>query len=29
MAISKAVREIVYAKYGGRCAYCGENENKI
>ena len=24
MAISKAVREIVYAKYGGRCAYCGE-----
>lgn len=23
MAISKAVREIVYQKYGGRCAYCG------
>lgn len=26
MAISKAKREAVYAKYGGRCAYCG---NKI
>ena len=23
MAISKKVREAVYEKYGGRCAYCG------
>lgn len=23
MAISKQEREIVYQKYGGRCAYCG------
>ena len=23
MAISKQEREIVYRKYGGRCAYCG------
>lgn len=23
MAISKAVRQKVYEKYGGRCAYCG------
>ena len=24
MGFSKKVRESVYAKYGGRCAYCGE-----
>lgn len=24
MAISKKIREIVYAKYDGRCAYCGD-----
>ena len=24
MAISKKVREAVYQKYGGRCAYCGQ-----
>lgn len=23
MAFSKAVRQVVYEKYGGRCAYCG------
>ena len=23
MAISKKTREVVYQKYGGRCAYCG------
>ena len=23
MAISKKIREAVYQKYGGRCAYCG------
>lgn len=23
MALSKATRQIVHAKYGGRCAYCG------
>ena len=23
--ISKALRHTVYRKYGGRCAYCGEN----
>lgn len=25
MSISKATRQIVYEKYGGRCAYCGRN----
>lgn len=24
MAISKSKREAVYAKYGGKCAYCGK-----
>lgn len=24
MAISKSKREAIYAKYGGRCAYCGK-----
>lgn len=23
MALSKAIRQVVHAKYGGRCAYCG------
>lgn len=23
MAFSKSIRQAVYAKYGGRCAYCG------
>jgi 5-methylcytosine-specific restriction endonuclease McrA len=25
MMISKRIRELVHAKYGGRCAYCGES----
>lgn len=24
MSINKKIREIVYQKYGGRCAYCGK-----